>query len=174
MRDLNSEKAALLGEGLTETPIELVEGSLNSSQEELEAMLSGCTTCISCSGTERTTKVAPPSAEIVRSSLPLRLLLLRILCGYTRVLLLTALHLTYLLQLFDVFGGALDDPAHPYNVNYKGIETLCAAMTAQGCKKVAMTPCNLLPDIHVAVRCGSIASSPGCFIIHLPCRDKSE
>ncbi len=121
VRDINSEKATLLRQDLAEAPVQLVQGSLNCSQEELERLLSGCTVCISCSGTQRLTKVAkmhprsPPNPSPI-ASLPTEP--------------------SPLVQLTDVFGGALNDPAHPYNVNYKGIETLCAAMKAQGCSKV--------------------------------------
>lgn len=36
----------------------------------------------------------------------------------------------------DIFGGGLNDPSHPYNVNYRGIEALCSAMKAKGCGKI--------------------------------------
>jgi len=47
-------------------------------------------------------------------------------------------------KLSDLLASAHDDPRHPYNVNYLGIERLCKAMREQGCRRLVRVTVNAL------------------------------
>jgi len=44
----------------------------------------------------------------------------------------------------DLLADQYADPRHPYNVNYKGIERLCAAMKTAGCRRLVRVTVNAL------------------------------